>query len=486
MPPGGSSGKTFIGPHILTRRQFLRGLGGGAAAIGIGSLQACESGVKERRGDQDDGRDQDDGNPTQRELFGRKGLSYLDREVTDPTVVGYLTERAASFGENCQGGDIPSDMAIALATEEVSPLDAGGGATNDLRLISPIDLERSPVLMDYLSGKVGRDVTSENASCAFTTTRFFAAATSKALGIFHPAVIGITDSVFASVQDDSGRGDQATADILVVDCAGVTRRMRRTINNPSRPRGKQIDRNENIPGRDSLLNAYFDYLVGYRETNGQKVYVPFDPSRSQKFNPSQGSIEYGGIRVVEYQKVYPDLGRLTSTPPPNASSQDSPNDANYDYETAENQGQLDDPLIETDIALAGGETYATDLQLYTIYYPDNRSVEYSFAIPQGAQKMYGDPVAWLNKGGWEVFGQGLDSCLASCDSKMSNVTGELAWLSASLAGACAFTGPGAFFCILTGTVLVGGMLYAAQFRHLACRSPGCFKEYYSVKGSPPG
>ena len=414
----------------------------------------------------------------------------MDRKVTDPRMADYLTERAGSFGQSCEEGDVPSDMEIALNTTEESPgaLDAGGLAPNDLRLISPVDLERSPVLTDYLSGKLGRDVTPENATCAFTTTRFFAAATSRADPLHHP-VIGITDSVYATVQQDTGQDNEAITDVLVVDCAGVNDRMRGTFNTSSPPPGQKIDQNQSIPGRTSLINAYFDYLVGY--TQGQKVYVPFDPSKSAKFNPSQGSIEYGGVRVVEYQKIFAEALEATPTPPTDANVQDPPNDANYPADIAEFQGQLSDawPVLpdmdSSGVFLAGGEMSAVDLPFYTIYYTGSGSVEYSFALPQGAEKRYGDPVSWTYAGAWPCEGQGFDGCGECCDGRLSDAVGGIALLGTSLATGCFFTGPFAIGCWITSGILLAGMYAASRLSHSGCRGTGCNRTFYRVPGSPP-
>jgi hypothetical protein len=113
------------------------------------------------------------------------------------------------------------------------------------------------------------------------------------------------------------------------------------------------------------------------------------------------------------------------------------------------------------------------------------SIEYSVAIPQGAEQRRGDPVSWKG-GAWECEGQTYDECAALCKTTMSNVQGQLMWLSTSLGGACAFTGPGIILCYATAVVLIWGMMAAAQHRELECLFKGCNKTFYRVPGSPPG
>jgi hypothetical protein len=277
--------------------------------------------------------------------------------------------------------------------------------------------------------------------------------------------------------------DQVAADILVVDCAGVNSRRRGTYDKSAPPPGQQIDQNKAISDRDSLLNAYYDYLVGYKAGNGEKVYVPFDPSESQKYNPSRGSLEYGGVRVVEYQRIFPVVGENTSTPPPNAISPDSPNDANYDYETASRRGQLVEAEMETNIALAGGQTFAVQLQLHTLVW-GNGQIEYSVVLPPGAQPRNGDPISW-RAGAWQCEGQGFDGCTDCCRTTLSNTWTPVQILATSLAGACALTGfPAAIPCWITAGIFVAGLVGVNLLRESACNS-GCQKSFYRVPGAPP-
>jgi hypothetical protein len=493
--PGGSNSKTFVGPRILTRRQFIRGLGGGAATLGLGYVQACSWCEKNGGEETTAVEPTEPTTPTNsdeviRSYAGEKGLSYLDRKVTDSRMVDLITERAASFGQSCEEGDVPSDLEIILDTtmEELpGPIDAGGLATNDLRLISPVDLERSPVLMDYLSGKLGRDVTPDNAHCSFTTTRFFAAATSKADPLHQP-YIGITDSVVASVHDESEQeDDQAAADVLVVDCAGINRRMRGTFDNSSRPPlGQKVDQSEVILGRDSLINAYFDHLVGYN-LQGEKVYVPFDPYNSERDPaPRQVSPEYGGVRVVEYRKIVTEPFQSRSTPPPDANPQDPPNDANYPADIAYYQGQLSDAwpelpdLPSSGYFLAGGQTYAVEHELYLLRYSDG-TLEHSWSLPDGAEERRGDPMTWsYNVETWRCVGNTFDGCVGCCTDKLGAAVGFAS--SICVGGIFAEFCP--LVCAIAACVIAGGMILGSLSLSSQCQD-GCNGRFWQVPGQPP-
>jgi hypothetical protein len=435
--PGGSNGKTFLGPHILTRRPFLKGVGGGAATLGLGYLQACSF---------CDNRDEDP-EAFVRRTIGRKGASYLDRKVTSPKVVDYLTERAGSFGERCEGGssEIPT-LELSLADKpKMSPLDGGGFATNDLRLLSAVDLEGSPDLTDYLSGKVGHEVTTENADCVFSTTRFFAAATSRANAAYF---IGITDSVVALVRDGPLEDEQTTQDAYLIDCSGIEHLHKARVGQaPSSP-AKVIDKSDHIPARGSLTNAYFNHLVGYFE-DGSKAYFPFDPSELQNVSLEKRSFEYEGVRVAQYQKVPVDLREVTRTPPPDAIS-DSPNDVTDTFEDALDEGQLFVCCPDIVTAAAGGEV--------TITCPPDCVPPPG---PSGPDVRHGDP-AYFSFADFRCSRDTRDECENCCQTFQVAGIGTGSALAMVCIPNCAGALFGApiciFFCGVAAGIIIGSSL----------------------------
>lgn len=429
--PEASNSKTFIGPRILTRRRFLRGLGGGAATLGLGYVQAC-SWCQPK--------------PTPEERLrrnvGKKGTSYLDRKVKDPRVVDYVAQRAASFGDRCEGGSEIPPLELSLTDEpDIPQLDAGGFATNDLRFWSAVDLEGSPALTEYLSGNVGREVTSENADCLFSTTRFYATATSLAN---NRILIGITDSVVAFVRDGPLEDEQTTQNAFLIDCAGINQISSRKVGQVPSPPGEKVDQLESIPGRPRLINAYFDHIVGYYdEPGGGTAYFPFDPSEAERFSPQPRSTEYFGTRVVEYLRIPLDLRQHTSKPPPSAPQDpDSRNDVSHDFETAIELGQVQ-PFIESGLAASGGETI--------VRCPP--SCEPPPSPPGGGNVRFGDP-ARFSIADFRCTRDSRDECENCCDTAQ---IGGMA-LGGSICLSSVFCGPAAPLCAPIACLLGGGLL----------------------------
>lgn len=410
-------------PHLearlFTRRQVVTGFGAGAFTLSAGFLRACcacDAGADDCGGGKTTVEPTEEtthaGETAEKILqsyTGNKGMSYLDRQVTDSRVIDYIAERAASFnGRNCGGGALPSYLDLILVEDgPTQPLDAGGLAPNDLSFVAMIDLERSNPFRNYLSEKLKRSITPENTNCVFRTTRFLSAAATDEIG--NP-VIGISDSVLVFARSEGSKQDElATTRTYLVDCSGI-KQLAKVTPDQAAPQGKKIDQTRTMPGRDSLINGYFNHLVGYDTQNGEKIYMGFY-NQYKPVDPANFPGQYGGIQGVEYRELTPDMDDVTSTPPAGTPSPDAPNDVTHDFEIASMTGQL--ATLPSGYAVAGGQLVSRQPASYTIVWSDG-AVGFWDSIPDGSSERRGDPFQW-GPANFNCEGTVFDTCYTCCN-----------------------------------------------------------------------